>query len=226
MFLCCEWCFGQNIAAQNMGTSTVAGDRVAETTLSIEDLDSDKIAPRRQAYLDIRAFRGKLKKKLGEILNNEAGNKDLFSPYYCAVVLSGEYRLEQLSGLLMRDICYKCEPIVKTERTTLEDYYVSAGSLIKIGAHCIPQVVDKIVSANNDEESRVAAYVLLAIEGKERAIDVLIKRMITDGEKADMQYAEKIAKMLCYIAAYSPRTDPLFLKTKTEYLNKMYRKSN
>jgi hypothetical protein len=96
-------------------------------------------------------------------------------PIALAIALLGKYRAPEAVPVFASRLTFlptRTSPIVQTEIRPTQYFYPCVSALLRIGDHNVVQtMLIRISMSDQDEERALAAWVMMEIEGKERAIN-------------------------------------------------------
>jgi HEAT repeat protein len=147
---------------------------VLHATSNPEDQLQRLMSPDRQtrqsAHYDILAERKRTIEHLIGILESRPDDRSFGSSFHFAVVLLGELRateaLMQLNNLLL----YVPDEFEAHRSIPPELRHVAAVALRDIGEPAVGGMLGRISATHDENEGRMAAWVILQIEGKEQAL--------------------------------------------------------
>lgn len=143
----------------------------AESPIGIGQLSSQSFLDRRVAYSSILSQRDELIAALLANVQNETPDLKWGSAYYYSIRLLGDLRAKEAVGALTVRLTYL--PIgdeFSSEALPEEYYYPCAVALTRIGEPAIKAMLSAITTSRNDDEVRLASWVVLQIEGKKQAV--------------------------------------------------------
>lgn len=125
---------------------------------------------------------------------------------HLAILLLGDMRATEAVPALAERLTYLPDlPAYTTERLNREAYYPCATALVKIGQPCVGAMMGKIEWSKDKAVRELAAWVLMEVEGKERAAERL-------QSMADKSYDAKVKPRLQeahdFIVDYKPVFSP------------------
>ncbi len=134
-------------------------------------LHKQKTWERQAAAKQILEQREQTIQQLIAILHEKGINRDFGGPLHLAIDLLGKLRAPQAVPHLCKLLTYLPEgEAMRHETIPSEAYYVAAVALWRIGGPAVNAMEVTIRKSKDDTERKLAAWVIMQIEGKEQAL--------------------------------------------------------
>src|SRR5262249_22105849 len=113
-------------------------------------------------------------------------------------LLLGEYRAAETVEVLVRQIDYLPAGTVEDERKPTQFYYPSVWALCQIGYPAFPLLLEEVAQTSDPERRRLAAWILLRVEGRGHAVARLLE---TAGQRTDEE-SQRLHEAAEYLRGY------------------------
>lgn len=170
----------------------------------IADLVSGEARKSGAAEEHLRDSRDSLVKDLVRALDAPLNDESQVGGQASIIRLLSEYRAAEAVDVLASGITFIPSGFMTDEEIPAERYCICAGALTKIGYPAIEKMLQMVYFSEDAEERKLAAWVLLKIEGKEQAVHRLTRR----GEEAGGLVQEHCVEAIKYFDSKSECRDP------------------
>ena len=162
----------------------------------------DEVLSIHKEAMRLQLTRSLLIKNLINIINGrEAADKSFRGTFHLAIKALGEMRAEESIPALVAHLDFLPGPLYIKEIQSTQSYYPVVQALLNIGKPAVPPLESLICNAaESDRKKRLAAYVLMHVLGKEKAIGRL--QAIEDQNPSSLlKNSEKLSE---YIRNFKP----------------------
>jgi hypothetical protein len=159
----------------------------------------------RDAFYSLVEQRKRLIEELAAIVEREDTNRDCEGSLHLAIDLLGTMRASEAAQALSGRLSYVPRCGGMTDAPS-EEHHVAAVALTRIGVSAIGPMAYKIAWSQDELERRIAAWVIMELDGKEQALFRL--RRLADQNRFDNEAGKRFQTAISFVEQYHATLQP------------------